>query len=181
MVTQYTGKQRYLIGHGVHMRRLGWRVGLARKDKTLLRELAGARDKHIGGDWDALSIIMDERLVVVDFDKRTWKIPAHCHLPPTLRERSRRGWHLFYTLPEGSYRCRIKRWPDVDLLVREVREEAEAPTTRYYDSGAGTFNPWVSHVLCSPSDGYELVWPDALPARAELTQAPPWLVDEVTA
>ena len=182
MKAQYTGKQQFLLNHGVQMRKLGWRVGLARSNKTLLCELIGARNLYIGKDWDSLSIIMDEQLVVVDIDALTYEIPYGYDLPPTLKERSRRGTHLFYQLPKGDYACRIKRWTNVDLLVREEKDEAsEYIVYNEKEDGEKTIrHPWVSHVLCSPSTNYSLVWPDALPHRNEITQAPEWLIKEVT-
>jgi hypothetical protein len=179
----YTGKQRALLKYALQLREMGWNIGLARKDKTLCMELQGLPWRTVlqqtGNDWEAISIMMDDTLLVVDIDARTW--PQSLVFPPTLKERTRKGWHLYYDLPEGgNYKCRIKHWENVDLLIREDTTSPETATQypTFYEDGE-EWNPWVSHVLCHPSDNYTLVYPDQWLPRKEITAAPEWLVKEV--
>ena len=121
-----------------------------------------------------------EGIACVDFDVLDMDLGWH-FLPPTWKERSPRGYHLFYRIPPergpSKMAPKIKWRPDVDLLIKG-QVSARAP--RAYGGGANhkTDTPFFGHVLVSPSDGYKRIWPDAgVPERDKLTTAPEWLCE----
>ena len=146
---------------------LGWSTNFT-KEKGIVFDTAEAT---------GISITVDPNLVVVDIDSTRWELPWGCILPPTMKERSPRGWHLFYNteIPLGT---QIKKWPNIDLLGG--LENYSSPQFYAQDKGKKDnrdFPPWERHVLCSPTPGYSLVCPDKFPNRKEITQAPSWLVE----
>lgn len=177
MNKRYNGHRLELISQAGKYIRAGWKVGLARGKKLARRvERAGFEPGDLFGDWDGISILMDKRLVVVDIDSIRWTIPNWNYLPSTFKERSRRGFHLFYDLPKdvGHVIPHVKWRPNIDLLVRA----SEASYT--YGDENDEESTWDSHVLVSPSAGYSRVWPDHVPTRKSITCAPDWLIQEVT-
>jgi hypothetical protein len=191
----YTGQQRFLLRDAQKYADLGYRVGLC-KAKTFVAEYqpdevvsgwfgAVKTQKDQPTDFDGISIIPDE-LVCVDIDIPDFGV-VYEELPVTWKERSPRGWHLWYRLPmtiaaTALWEPKIKWRPHVDLLTKG-KPKPSKKATRYGKAvvidGAivGTVDHWGEHVLCSGTTGYQLVWPDAVPARDKLPEAPQWLQD----
>ncbi len=159
---------------------LGYSVGFA-KAKTLVSEFRGDVPH---GKFDGISIILDD-LVCVDFDTHlSMDLGWGCDLPPTWKEKTPRGFHLFYLLENNSpnpcdifgeiklqgspkRESKIKWKPNVDLLVKGRKP------VRYGGAIA------QAHALCYPTPGYSLIHPDIPPPKDELTPAPSWLLDAV--
>jgi hypothetical protein len=180
----YYGKQVSLLLQASKLHDLGYNVGLAKK-KALVRLYQTDLNHHAAsneGDWDGISIILDG-VACVDFDMLDMDLGWH-FLPPTWKERSPRGWHLFYRIPHGcgaSLMTPKIRWrPDVDLLIKGTLE-ARKSTSAYGSSHPKhkTDTPFFGHVIVAPSEGYRRIWPDkSVPERdAELTEAPDWLCE----
>jgi hypothetical protein len=190
----YTGQQRFLLRDAKKYIDLGYRVGLC-KGKAFLQEYKQEvtmtfwgplnKDPEIDIDFDGISIIPDE-LACVDIDIPDFGVVYEA-LPITWKERTPRGWHLWYRLPmtiaaTALWEPKIKWRPHVDLLTKG-RPKPGKKATRYGKAvvidGAivGTADHWGEHVLCSGTTGYQLVWPDAVPARDKLPEAPQWLQD----
>ncbi len=147
--------------------KLGYKVGL-----TLGKSLVDTYQDNVtcSKQWDGISIILED-IVCVDFDdKMSMDLGYGYDLPPTLKESSPRGWHLFYAAPLGGAKrvSKIKWKPHVDLLTSGRNH------IRY-----GGSIVVKAHALCSPSDGYKRIYPDNIPERSQLTPAPNWLVDAV--
>lgn len=144
---------------------LGYQVGLT-AGKTLVCQYATSlvMPTNITG----ISILL-KNIVCVDFDTDFFDLGYERDLPTTLKEKTPRGWHLFYDLPttvKGSSQINFK--PNVDLLVEGAKK------TKY--RGDDTF---AAHALCYPTPGYQRVYPDAMPHRDQLTTAPKWIQEEI--
>jgi len=195
----YTGQQRFLLRDADKYLELGYRVGLA-KDKKFLKEYKNTTTMTFWGpmqttpevnvDFNGISIIPDE-IVCVDIDIPDFSV-VYEELPPTFKEKTPRGWHLWYRLPQvigAPWSPQIKWRPHVDLLTTEkiVTLSLGSPFKRRsrYDTGDdddGQDEPaivshWGEHVLSSGTTGYQRMWPDETPAKADLPMAPQWLQD----
>jgi len=193
----YTGQQRFLLRDAQKYADLGYRVGLC-KGKAFVQEfkpeavtmtfwgpIKTAVDVSV--DFDGISIIPHE-IVCVDIDIPDFGVVWE-ELPPTWKERSPRGWHLWYRLPQvigEPWLPQIKWRPHVDLLVKAGRKATEVKFRSVYgkrvqeeddgeDEPLGT--QWGEHVLCSGTSGYTRVWPEETPHRDQLPLAPQWLQD----
>lgn len=171
----YTDFQRLLMQEVLNYQRLGYSVGLARgKDLTRYRPAP----ESVGSDWDGISIIMDG-VMCVDFDTHFINLDSGYTLPPTWKEKSNRGMHLFYRLPNGFVGESKIHWKEnIDLLVAGKKKVI------YNASGISKSDilverVWGQHVLVSPSKGYTRVYPDVTPAKDKLTLAPTWLMDAI--
>jgi hypothetical protein len=179
----YTGQQRFLLRDAEKYSSLGYKVGYC-KGKEYLGEYQppslgwsgiswAPAQNEAPDDFDGISLI-PERIVCIDFDSIDFDVGGES-LPPTLKERTPRGWHLFYRLPL-VHMCqpRIKWKPHVDLLVKPNRPPKKA--SRYggiKDDGS----VWGEHVLISPTSGYTRIWPEEVPKVLDLPEAPLWLLD----
>jgi hypothetical protein len=126
--------------------------------------------------WDGISLIMDE-IVCLDFDQGFVDLGWGRPLPPTLKEKSPRGYHLFYRLQSviAPMHPKIKFQPGVDLLCKDAGEpQKKAKYGKKPDGGL-----WGGHVLCSPTPGYKRIYPDELPPANQIAIAPDWLVREL--
>jgi len=155
-----------LVQAAENYRRLGYTVGQS-KGKELITEYFQARlDPAL---WNSISIILDG-LVCVDFDKFVSLDPMKYPLPPTLKERSRRGLHYYYRLPlRFRGLCNIGWKKHIDLLTKGNRPVA------YHKRD----EQWQGHVVCSPSKGYSRLFPITVPAKNELPPAPRWILDYI--
>lgn len=182
----YTGFQTTLLVHAAKYAGMGYQVGY-----TLGKNLAGKYVKQESvmtifgpvmtnskveppNEWDGISLLLDD-LVCVDFDQDFVDIGWGRPLPPTFKEKSPRGYHLFYRFPPNSILIlepKIKWQPHVDLLVVGAPKKAQ----KY-----GKKNTlWEGHVLCSPTPGYRRVYPDEIPPKNQLTVSPDWLIEELS-
>lgn len=169
----YTGFQRQLMQEVAKYKSLGYTVGLSKaKELTTYKP----EDSSIGKDWDGISIIMDG-MVCVDFDTHFIDLDSGYTLPPTWKEKSNRGLHLFYRLPanfEGESKIHWKE--NIDLLTKGKRK------VLYNRRGVSNINEdrvWGEHVLVSPSKGYTRVYPDNVMAKEKLPIAPTWVLDQI--
>jgi hypothetical protein len=180
----YNGKQVSLLVQAAKLNSLGYIVGLA-KGKALAKFFETESNPYAvqrsnEGDWDGLSIVL-EGIACVDFDVLDMDLGWH-FLPPTWKERSPRGYHLFYRIPPergpSKMAPKIKWRPDVDLLIKgQVSARAPRAYGGMHGASHKTDTPFFGHVLVSPSDGYKRIWPDEVPARDKLTAAPDWLCE----
>lgn len=185
----YTGQQRFLLRDALKYHNLGYKVAYA-KGKEFLADyeppkqvmgwwgIVQSQDVESPDDFNAISIVPNG-LVCVDIDINDLGVIWQGPLPPTWKERSPRGWHLFYRLSDevrDNATPKVKWEPNVDLLVIPGKSTAP-PTKRSAYGGKRDPKPWAGHILVSPSDGYKLVWPDAVPAFDKLPEAPIWLQD----
>lgn len=142
-------------------------------------------------------------IVCVDFD--TLDMDCWEYLPPAIRERSPRGYHIFYKIPDDYLdipMTPVIKWRglEVDLLCANSSREMPAKKkfsqmkfSSYHghsidndeeDENEDVKKPvvdWKPHVLVSPTPGYRRVWPDQTPAWAALTDMPDWLLQVLTA
>lgn len=168
----YSGQQQFLISAAKKYTNLGYTIGLS-KDKTLIKTFSGYESDI---NFDGISIILDG-LVCVDIDSSDIDLGWH-YLPPTLKERSPRGWHLFYRLDlinysDYEFHSKIK-WDrcshsSVDLLVKESIQ-------RKTKDG----KLWSAHALVSPSVGYRRVYHDEMPYKNDVAIAPDWLMEAIS-
>lgn len=153
----------------------GYRVALCRK-KTLLIQISSGCEASGFNNWDGISIVLERDMVCVDFDTPefgfetitgdVWEYP----MPPSLKEETNRGWHVFYRLPYAyKYRPRIHWKPSVDLLVFDDEQNVLYGKEKFF-----------GHVLCSPTKYYIREYPKNLPAKSELAMAPDWLIQAVS-
>lgn len=184
----YTGQQKFLLRDAQQYTDLGYRVGLC-KGKAFVKEYKTDIFGRVTAteEFDGISIIPHE-IVCVDIDIPDFGVVWE-ELPPTWKERSPRGWHLWYRLPlviGEPWLPQIKWRPHVDLLVKAGRKAVEVKFRSVYgkrvqeeddgeDEPLGT--QWGEHVLCSGTPGYKRVWPDEVPHRDQLPLAPQWLQD----
>jgi len=190
-MASYTGQQQFLLRAAQKYTDLGYKVGLA-KGKTFLQEYES--DTPVIGwfgivsntpgqnpdDFDGISLI-PHGIVCVDIDVPDFGV-VYEELPPTLKERTPRGWHLWYRLPIVDDRTgriymewypKIKWRPNVDLLTKGPPPKKKS---RYVNTTGGP-DHWGEHILVSPTTGYKRIWPDDIPEQKLLTEAPLWLVD----
>jgi hypothetical protein len=171
MAAPYSGQQVSLRAQASRYVDLGYSVGMA-KGKEFLGAL-DPWDNSLPAECDGISIIPDG-LVCIDYDCEFKDLGWRRDVPPTLKEKTPRGWHLFYLLPVGyskeHWEPHIEWQPDVDLLVNDGRSRPYKSTTLN----------WARHILMSPTPGYRRIYPDQIPERNKLTIAPDWLVQEVT-
>lgn len=195
-MSNYTGQQKFLLRDAQKYADLGYKVGLA-KGKTFLRlyepdSLSGwfgaKTPVDNGDDFDGISIVPDG-IVCVDIDVPDFSV-VYEELPVTFKERTPRGWHLWYNLPSGvvisgdgpdalatitiqNWKSKIAWRKHVDLLTKGAPSNLKS---RYKNTTGGP-DVWGGHILCSNTTGYKLVWPEQVPARDELVMAPQWLQD----
>jgi hypothetical protein len=191
----YTGQQRFLLRDAQKYSELGYKVGLA-KGKVFLREYTpdqpawyGTVPADNGDDFDGISIIPDG-IVCVDIDIPDFGV-VYEELPVTFKERTPRGWHLWYNLPTGvsiigegndtlatisilDWKSKIAWRKHVDLLTKGAPANLKS---RYKNTTGKGPDVWGGHLLCSNTTGYKLMWPDQVPARNDLVMAPQWLQD----
>lgn len=177
----YTGQQKLLQARAQQYTSLGYKVGLT-LGKGLIGEYTDPSTSLWSGlkafgvsepnkDFDGISLMLDG-LVCVDFDKPDLNIGWY-YLPPTLKERTPHGYHLFYLIPSDNIcklNTKIKWQPYVDLLTKE---ESTAKRRNYKNDPL----PWSAHALCSPTHGYTRVYPEEIPQKIKLAMAPDWLME----
>lgn len=192
----YTGQQRFLLRDAQKYSDLGYRVGLC-KGKTFLQEyepdtpvmgwfgmVTKVKSENNPDNFDGISLIPDG-IVCVDIDIPDFGV-IYEELPPTWKERTPRGWHLWYLLPStvaldeftitsATWSPQVKWRPHVDLLTKGKPKVSKKPSR--YQSTTGGPDHWGEHVLCSGTTGYQRVWPSDVPAKDKLTLAPVWLQD----
>jgi hypothetical protein len=194
----YTGLQRTLISKAGEYTRLGYRIGFAR-GKEFLGEYKPAQmtmtmfgpvqtgEPDAPEDFNGISVI-PEGFVCVDLDVNDFGVIWMGALPPTWKERTPRGWHLFYNLPAPVYAMghrgtpprttKIKWQPHVDLLIKDEPTPSKAKRRSPYGGMKEDGSPWGEHVLISPTPGYTLRYPEGeYVPKDKLTIAPQWLVD----
>jgi hypothetical protein len=188
-MASYTGQQRFLVRDAEKYVSLGYKVGFAKGKELLSQYVPGPvaigwwgmpiqQPIETPEGFDGISIIPDG-LVCVDIDINDFGV-IWDPLPITLKERTPRGWHLFYKLPVPN-KCLAKiKWKEhVDLLCKPgagVVPSLKKKSSRYggmKEDGS----PWGEHVLISGTTGYQRIWPDDVPHFDKLTEAPLWLVD----
>lgn len=184
----YTGQQQFLLRAANQYHSLGYKVGFC-KGKAYLGQYEppdmswfGAYQKETPEGFDGISLI-PEGMVCVDIDINDFSVIWE-PLPPTLKERTPRGWHLFYRIHDDmrfSAQPKIKWRPHVDLLVKPgVNPQVIKKRSRYHDpdnDDDSKDSPWGEHVLISPTTGYSRIWPDQIPTYDSLPVAPRWLLD----
>lgn len=198
-MSNYTGQQRFLLRDAQKYSELGYKIGLA-LGKVLLREYIPDSVGWFGNkleadngdpDFDGISIIPDG-IVCVDIDVPDFGVVYEA-LPVTFKERTPRGWHLWYNLPNTvivgqdddetaiafqsnlPWKSKIAWRTHVDLLTKAAPNVQVK--SRYRNTMGNGPDVWGGHVLCSKTTGYSLVWPDEIPARDKLPLAPQWLQD----
>lgn len=185
-MASYTGQQRFLLRDAEKYTNLGYQVGFC-KGKEFLGPYAqdevvqtyfgpvAIKSQNVPNDFDGISLI-PQGMVCVDIDVNDFSM-IHEGLPPTLKERTPRGWHLFYRIHDDRKASAKIKWREhVDLLVRDNRPAPKKKPTRYggiKDDGS----PWGEHVLISPTVGYQRIWPEDVPHFNQLPDAPLWLLD----
>lgn len=154
-----------LLREAMRLTELGYSVGLS-SGKNLVGKYHPKT--IIDGSWDGISLILSN-LVCVDFDTHlSMDVGWGRDLPPTLKDKTPRGYHLFYLLPSSSTKriSKIKWQKHVDLLT-------EGKRVRYGRTQAD------AHALCYPTPGYQRMYPEEVPTMSQLTLAPKWLQDEI--
>ena len=166
-IVGYNGERRNLLQVARQMVNKGWQIGLA-DGKSFVEEPNWKESDNdiLKWDFDGISVIIDKELIVVDIDAPHWSLPGYRVLPPTFKEKSPRGVHLFYHAPSSSIGyTRVKWVPNVDLLTQDQGDD-------WYDG-----HYFEGHVLLAPTQGYTRIWPDHPPDRMSLTVAPDWLIE----
>lgn len=187
-MASYTGQQRFLVRDAEKYVSLGYKVGFA-KGKVLSSQYVPPAISvgWMGMTWqqaietpegfDGISLIPDG-LVCVDIDINDFGV-IWDPLPITLKERTPRGWHLFYRLPIPN-KCQSKiKWKEhVDLLCTPGAGLTPAAKKKSrYGGMKDDGSLWGEHVLISGTTGYKRIWPDEVPAYKDLPEAPLWLID----
>ena len=192
----YTGLQRTLLSKAGEYVRLGYKIGFAR-GKEFLGEYVVPTIMTVFGpvqhgepdapeDFNGISLI-PEGIVCVDLDINDFGVIWMGALPPTWKERTPRGWHLFYNIHAPIYAMgqrgspprttKIKWQPHVDLLTKDdpvPKAKKRSPYSGMKEDGS----PWGEHVLISPTPGYERRWPEeSCCHKDKLSMAPVWLMD----
>lgn len=194
----YTGLQRSLISKAGEYVNLGYKIGFARGKEflgeytvttTTVMTMFGphvvSAEVEPPEGFNGISVIPED-FVCVDLDVNDFGVIWMGSLPPTWKERTPRGWHLFYNIPAPIYAMghrispqrttKIKWQSHVDLLIKGPPPKSKKKSV--YDGMKEDGSPWGEHVLISPTPGYERKWPmDACPPKDKLTMAPQWLVD----
>src|SRR5271157_2167785 len=129
-MASYTGQQRFLLSTAAGYSNLGYRVGFC-KGKAYLGEYQPPSMSMWGPvaveqptGFDGISIIPDG-IVCVDIDINDFGV-VYEGLPPSLKERTPRGWHVFYRLPIAemvhgrTFTPKIKWREHVDLLCKPM-------------------------------------------------------------
>ena len=169
----YRGQQVSLHASALRYADLGYDVGLAKGKEYLDR--FHTSDRTLPPECDGISIIPNG-IVCIDYDCDFKDLGWRKDVPPTLKEKTPRGWHLFYKLPIRPYKEQWKAivsWQhQVDLLVNDGRK-------RKYKDDEEPVN-WARHILMSPTPGYRRIYPDEIPLKDKLTMAPDWLIQEIT-
>lgn len=162
---------------------LGYEVGLTHGknlignfsiDSTMIQR--GKGPDEVNG----ISIILTD-IVCVDFDSDlSMDLGWGYDLPSTLKERSPRGFHLFYQLNVSDFsikESKIKWKPNVDLLTKgKTMRIKNYDEDSSIEDGSKTAQ---AHVLVAPSSGYRRIYPDVTPAKDQLTMAPDWLQNAI--
>lgn len=171
MAVSYRGQQVSLHAQALRYIDLGYSVGMA-KGKEYLGALGGG-GQILSAECDGISFIPDG-MVCIDYDCDFKDLGWRRDVPPTLKEKTPRGWHLFYKLPRRPYKDPWKpiiEWQEnVDLLVNDGREHPYKSKSLH----------WARHILVSPTPGYRRIYPDQVPEKDKLTMAPDWLIQEVS-
>lgn len=183
-MTTYTGHQRFLLRDAQKYTDLGYTVGFCKGKEFLgpyqqdevVQTIFGpvaTKSQQLPEDFDGISLI-PQGMVCVDIDINDFSM-IHEGLPPTLKEKTPRGWHLFYAIHDDRKASAKLKWREhVDLLVKDNRPVKKKPS-RYGIKDDGS--PWGEHVLISPTVGYKRIWPDEVPHFNKLPDAPLWLLD----
>lgn len=179
----YTGHQRLLLVAAEQYSNKGYDVGLAKGKKFIEEFLPHSNNRMTTSEslsFDGISVIPNG-IVCVDLDEPDFGL-IDDPLLPTWKERTPRGWHLFYLLPydrvfskEASAKIQWRK--HVDLLIKTDSDEQK--TVAYGRKPNKKDEPWSRHVIISPTDGYRLVWPEKIPEKIRLPYAPNWLVDAI--
>jgi hypothetical protein len=177
----FTGQQSSLFQAAQRYIDLGYTVGLT-KGKSLVmddfvpnvKSAFGRHQANTPSDFDGISIIPD-RIVCVDIDVPDFSM-FWDPLPPTWKEKTPRGFHLFYSLQGSDYSSKIKWLPHVDLLVKSNVGKSRPGYSKRPD---GSEIIWGEHVICSPTPGYTCIYPDQIPENKDLTPAPTWLIEAI--
>jgi hypothetical protein len=175
-IAMYFGYQKHLMDTVLQYQALGYSMALS-KGKNITTHMP--MPVSLGLDWDGVSIIMD-KLVCVDFD--TIDLDIGEILPPTWKEKTRRGYHLFYRVPTGFVGQPKIGWkPNVDLLFYGTTSKfANCSLALGYGGTRDTpQRPWGKHVLVAPTNGYSMLYPEKPFALAELPMAPSWLLKTI--
>lgn len=184
----YTGQQRFLLQAATIYSNLGYRVGFARGKEYLGEYQAPSmtmwgpvQTEHPEG-FDGISLIPDG-IVCVDIDINDFGM-IYEGLPPSVKERTPRGWHVYYRLPIAemvhgrTFTPKIKWREHVDLLCKPMGiVTKKSSRASRYGGMKEDGSPWGEHVLCSPTTGYQRLWPDEMPPKDKLVEAPVWLQD----
>ena len=191
-MSSYTGLQRFLIRDADNYINLGYKVGYAKGKEylgegkkvtktvmTMFGPYVSNTDVELPEGFDGISLI-PENMVCIDIDINDLGVVWE-GMPPTLKERTPRGWHLFYRLPNPHKgQCKIKWREHVDLLCVPG---AGVPPKKKRSSAYGGMkedgSPWGEHILISGTPGYKRIWPDEIPPFDKLPEAPLWLIDAV--
>lgn len=154
--------QRLLLQQKITYEQLGYQIGFCYG-----KEVANVDGSPLGKYWNGISIIPDG-IVCVDFDDSSIKIEQD--LPATFHEKSPRGYHFFYRLPNNCVEPIIGWRSKIDLLTKGKKIQ--------YDYDGDSFGPtWARHVLVSPTPGYTRISSPVVPDINNLTMAPQWLLD----
>ncbi len=190
----YTGLQRTLLVKAKEYHNLGYKVGYSREKEFLgvyapkqVQSWYGAMitqdPDDVPEDFNGISVI-PEGIACVDLDINDFGVIWMGALPPTWKERTPRGWHLFYKLPPAemvhgrAWTTKIKWQPHVDLLTKDTPNPSKVKRRSPYGGMKEDGSPWGEHVLISPTPGYECRWPEGgVPHKDKLTEAPIWLLD----
>lgn len=187
-------QQQMLLSRAEQYCQLGYKVGLALGKKFLVEyskppsSIWNLPDSIKTPDhFDGISLMLSN-LICVDFDTPDLNVGYH-YLPPTLKERTPHGYHLFYLIAGfarfNKMSPKIKWQPNVDLLVNESAEaeglfDDKVKTVYEGRKDEKQDHPFGSHALISPTNGYTRIYPDDLPVVNSLTVAPDWLIEAVS-
>jgi len=170
VAAQYNGQQISLHTQALRYIDLGYSVGMA-KGKEYLGHF-DQDESRLPPECDGISFVPDG-IVCIDYDCDFKDLGWRRDVPPTLKEKTPRGWHLFYQLPKNprDYWKPVIEWQkDIDLLVNDGRERPYKNKSIH----------WARHILVSPTPGYKRIYPDQVPQKDKLTIAPEWLIKEIT-
>ena len=181
----YTGHQRFLLRDAEKYSDLGYKVAFCKgkeylgpyEPNVMVPTIFGpvaTKSSEFPEGFDGISLIPDG-MVCVDIDINDFSM-IHEGLPPTLKEKTPRGWHLFYRIHDDTKASAKIKWREhVDLLVKDNRPSPKKKTP--YGGKKDNGSPWGEHVIISPTVGYKRIWPDEVPNFNDLVDAPRWLLD----